>query len=205
MQKTVNLFFLTQIKDILGALRCPRQSTFAIEIDDSRAETRHAPLLDATFLAPASCFGCRARLNSFSFIWLNPPFDDSFAGQHSLSGDGAGRVQISDTQAALHKLPPFPSHTNSEVVALRATGTDPANCALYAPCTNLARSADTEWGRLDTVDSGDASKALVVSASQASGLITSESENEQLKLRGSSRIRTGDGGFAIHCRLAITI
>jgi hypothetical protein len=31
-------------------------------------------------LAPASFFGCRATRNSFSFIWLNPPFDDGYAG-----------------------------------------------------------------------------------------------------------------------------
>ena len=40
----------------------------------------HATLAEANVLAPASFFGCRASLNSFSFIWLNPPFDDSYGG-----------------------------------------------------------------------------------------------------------------------------
>src|SRR6202043_1380823 len=39
-----------------------------------------ATLPDTRVLAPANFFGCRANLNSFSFIWLNPPFDDSYGG-----------------------------------------------------------------------------------------------------------------------------
>ena len=43
-----------------------------------RRRSCHLP--EAHVLAPASFFGCRASLNSFSFIWLNPPFDDSYGG-----------------------------------------------------------------------------------------------------------------------------
>jgi hypothetical protein len=31
-------------------------------------------------LAPADCFGCRATWNSFSLVWVNPPFDESYGG-----------------------------------------------------------------------------------------------------------------------------
>ena len=54
--------------------------TFAIELDDSRAAALHAALPEARVLAPASFFGCRASFKSFSFIWLNPPFDHSYGG-----------------------------------------------------------------------------------------------------------------------------
>src|SRR5207302_9948674 len=62
-------------------LRCPQKKTFAIELDDSRAEELRSSLSDAQVLAPASFFGSRATYNSFSFIWLNPPFDGGYGGQ----------------------------------------------------------------------------------------------------------------------------
>jgi hypothetical protein len=68
---------IRQIGKLLG---CPPGSTFAIELDDSRAEKLRATIPDANLLGPASFFGCRASLNSFSFIWLNPPFDHSYGG-----------------------------------------------------------------------------------------------------------------------------
>ena len=55
--------------------------TFAIELDDGRADkVRAATLPEAHVLAPASFFGCRASFNSFSFIYLNPPFDHAYGG-----------------------------------------------------------------------------------------------------------------------------
>lgn len=68
------------IRQLGEALGCPEALTFAIELDDSRAEKLHTTLPESRVLAPASFFGCRASLNSFSFIWLNPPFDDGYAG-----------------------------------------------------------------------------------------------------------------------------
>ncbi len=66
-----------QLRELLG---CSPGLTFAIELDDGRAEVVRALLSGAQVLAPASFFGCRATLNSFSFIWLNPPFDDGYGG-----------------------------------------------------------------------------------------------------------------------------
>lgn len=68
---------LQQLGDLLG---CPPTLTYAIELDNSRADTLLASLPKAHRLAPADCFGCRATPNSFSFIWLNPPFDFSYGG-----------------------------------------------------------------------------------------------------------------------------
>lgn len=68
---------IRQLGELLG---CPLAMTYAIELDDSRAEALRAALPEAQVLAPANFFGCRASLNSFSFIWLNPPFDDSYGG-----------------------------------------------------------------------------------------------------------------------------
>jgi hypothetical protein len=69
---------IKQLGELLG---CPQTTTFAIELDDSRADKVRAALPEAHVLAPASFFGCRASLNSFSFIWLNPPFDYAYGGQ----------------------------------------------------------------------------------------------------------------------------
>ena len=68
---------IRQLAELLG---CPPERTFAIELDESRAEKVRATLPGATVLAPASFFGCRASLYSFSFVWLNPPFDHSYGG-----------------------------------------------------------------------------------------------------------------------------
>jgi Uncharacterised methyltransferase family (DUF6094) len=69
---------LSQLAETLG---CPASMTYAIELDDSRALELHSSLPEAHVLAPASFFGCRASFSSFSFIWLNPPFDDGYAGR----------------------------------------------------------------------------------------------------------------------------
>jgi len=48
-------------------------------------------------------------------------------------------------------------------------------------------------------DNDGAMGAVAVSALPQGDLIAPGSENERVILRGPSRIRTGDGGFAIHC------
>jgi hypothetical protein len=68
------------IRQLGDTLACPQTMTFAIELDEGRAETVKAILPQARVLAPASFFGCRASLNSFSFVWLNPPFDYAYGG-----------------------------------------------------------------------------------------------------------------------------
>lgn len=68
------------INQLAETLCCPPASTYAIELDDSRAEKLQATLPKANVLAPASFFGCRASLNRFSLIWLNPPFDHGYGG-----------------------------------------------------------------------------------------------------------------------------
>jgi hypothetical protein len=68
------------LRKLTELLNCPQSSSFAIELDESRAEILHATLPDANVLAPADFFGCRANRNSFSFIWLNPPFDHAYGG-----------------------------------------------------------------------------------------------------------------------------
>jgi hypothetical protein len=68
------------IRQLGERLGCPPDKTYAIELDEGRATTLRARLPEAPILAPASCFGCRASGRSFSFIWLNPPFDHSYGG-----------------------------------------------------------------------------------------------------------------------------
>lgn len=68
---------LHHFRDLLA---CSPNQVYAIELDDSRADDVHQELPDAQILAPADFFGCRASMNSFSLVWLNPPFDDSYGG-----------------------------------------------------------------------------------------------------------------------------
>lgn len=68
------------IRQLGESLGCPQSMIHAIELDDSRAEVIHTALPDAHVLAPADIFGCRVSYGSFSFIWLNPPFDYSYGG-----------------------------------------------------------------------------------------------------------------------------
>ena len=71
----------TAIRQLGELLGCQPMLTHAIELDDNRAEAIHAALPDAHVLAPADVFGCRVSCGSFSFIWLNPPFDYSYGGR----------------------------------------------------------------------------------------------------------------------------
>ncbi|MFO0804623.1 MAG: DUF6094 domain-containing protein [Gemmataceae bacterium] len=66
-----------QLRESLG---CPLPRTYALELDDSRANALQQKLIGARVLAPADFFACRATPGSFSFIWLNPPFDDAYGG-----------------------------------------------------------------------------------------------------------------------------
>ena len=68
---------INQLGEMLG---CQPTSIYAIELDDSRAEKVLTTLPKAHVLVPASCFGCRASMNSFSLTWLNPPFDHAYGG-----------------------------------------------------------------------------------------------------------------------------
>ena len=70
----------TAIRQLGELLRCPPTSIHAIEMDDRGLKAIRAALPEAHVLAPADFFGCRASFGSFSFIWLNPPFDYSYGG-----------------------------------------------------------------------------------------------------------------------------
>jgi hypothetical protein len=85
---------IKQLSDLLG---CPQSLIYAIELDDSRAVKVRDTFHEAQVLAPASFFGCRSSPNSFSMIYLNPPFDDNYAG---------GRMEIQFLQTATHWLMP---------------------------------------------------------------------------------------------------
>jgi hypothetical protein len=68
------------LRQLVDRLKCPPNMTFGIELDDGRAGQLRATLPEAHLLAPASFFGCHASMNSFSLVWLNPPFDYSYGG-----------------------------------------------------------------------------------------------------------------------------
>lgn len=68
------------IRQLGELLPCPNSTIFAVELDEGRSETLRRALPHGKVLAPASFFGVRASASSFSFVWLNPPFDYSYGG-----------------------------------------------------------------------------------------------------------------------------
>ena len=73
-------------------LNCPANQLFGIELDDSRADVLRTAIPTANILAPANFLGCRASSGSFPFIWLNPPFDEAYAGNRVENSRGKSRV-----------------------------------------------------------------------------------------------------------------
>lgn len=61
-------------------LGVPPEHLHAIELEDTRAAECHSRLAGSRVLGPCSMFGCHITGGVFSFIWLNPPFDDAIAG-----------------------------------------------------------------------------------------------------------------------------
>ncbi len=68
------------VRQLAALLGCPPAQTYAIELDEGRAEALRAALPEGRVLAPANFFGCRASFHGFSFVWLNPPFDHAYGG-----------------------------------------------------------------------------------------------------------------------------
>jgi Uncharacterised methyltransferase family (DUF6094) len=70
------------IKQIADGLRAASNATHVIELDEGRAAILRQTLPDAKVLAPASFMGCKATSQSFSFGWVNPPFDSETGAGH---------------------------------------------------------------------------------------------------------------------------
>jgi hypothetical protein len=68
------------VAQLAGLLGCDQANVHAIELDEGRAAKLHATLPQGHVLAPASAFGCGVTWGSLSMLWLNPPFDDEYAG-----------------------------------------------------------------------------------------------------------------------------
>jgi hypothetical protein len=86
------------INQLAGLLDCEMRDVYAVELDNSRADSLHT-LLDehgSRVLAPADYFGTSAPAKSFSFIWCNPPFDDEYG--------GGSRVEREFLEAATKQL-----------------------------------------------------------------------------------------------------
>jgi Uncharacterised methyltransferase family (DUF6094) len=71
----------TAIKQLADLLHCQPQNIYAVELAENRAETLKSALYeDSKVLAPASFFGIRASLRSFSCCYVNPPFMSAMSG-----------------------------------------------------------------------------------------------------------------------------
>ena len=116
----------------------------------------------------------------------------------------ARKPRLADTRAALDALPALPTNRpKAPAETLQATGTDGDGaknvCARFAqtdePGRNSVRLVDTTG-----MESTEAS--VGASGCGGDGLKPAETAGNQKRERGPSRIRTGDGGFAIHCLTA---
>jgi hypothetical protein len=115
-------------------------------------------------------------------------------------------VRLHDLAGSVKKLPsvlPTDDGPNRQAAVLRATGTEAPG--LSPVCTGFAQTNDPgcdqvrrgESSRIDDVDDG-----VVVNSCTGSELIPGETDCDGERGRGPSRIRTGDGGFAIRCLTA---
>lgn len=68
------------LEQLGNALGVPQDSLYAIELSQGRGSRVRERMPLANVLEPASVFGCQASFNSFSAIWLNPPYDDELGG-----------------------------------------------------------------------------------------------------------------------------
>ena len=68
------------IRQIADGLMAVSESVYVIELDEGRAAKLRQTLPHAKVLAPASFMGCKATSQSFSFAWVNPPFDTETGG-----------------------------------------------------------------------------------------------------------------------------
>ena len=116
----------------------------------------------------------------------------------------ARKPQLADTRAALDALPPLPTNRKeTPAESLQATGTDGKGseivCARFAQTSESGRNS---MRLVDTADQEAAGKTVDASSCGREGLNPRETERDRKRERGPSRIRTGDGGFAIRCLTA---
>jgi integrase len=115
-------------------------------------------------------------------------------------------VRLHDLAGSVEKLPSFmpaDKPLDKEARALRASGTD--EVGLSPVCAGFAQAADPGCDRLRPPESATPSGPPGdddASISETRGLVLDETDRDGLRARGPSRIRTGDGGFAIRCLTA---
>lgn len=68
------------IHQIADDLSVSSANVYAVELDEGRAVDVKERLAGANVLAPCSFFGASVTPQSFSFAWVNPPFDDEIGG-----------------------------------------------------------------------------------------------------------------------------
>jgi len=68
------------------------EDVYAIELDKSRAEVLKRRLPDSKVIAPADFFGVTCPSKSFSFAWVNPPFDSEIGGGSRVEGQFLDRA-----------------------------------------------------------------------------------------------------------------
>jgi integrase len=114
----------------------------------------------------------------------------------TLTMDCYSHIGLFDQSAALDKLPSLPASTEPQTERMRATGTDGA-CT--GACTKLAQEVDSGCEGVTLGERNEPGAGVVASSSNRRELRTHESDCEGVIEIGPSRIRTGDGGFAIRC------
>jgi len=60
--------------------QCDHRRVFGIELEPGRSATARTRLPTCQILAPANFLSCAVSPVAFSFVWLNPPFDDEIGG-----------------------------------------------------------------------------------------------------------------------------
>lgn len=80
------------LAQLAHALGCAPDNTWAVELEEERAQAVRANIPGVNAIAPASFFGTRIRSECFSLAYANPPFDDAIGGGGRLETDFLSRV-----------------------------------------------------------------------------------------------------------------
>ena len=114
-------------------------------------------------------------------------------------------VRLPDLAGGVEKLPGLLTHKSSPKASnpLKATGTQGAG--LSPVCTGFVQTGDTGrdgMGRIDKTMSPESVEERDANPDSGKDLGPDGTDRDEMGSRGPSRIRTGDGGFAIRCLTA---
>jgi Phage integrase family len=118
----------------------------------------------------------------------------------------ARKPRLADSRAALDALPALPTNRpEAPAEVLKATGTDGNIISGCARVAQTGESVSDSVRLVETTDTETPATSVGASGCGRGDLNPTETRRDRKRVRGPSRIRTGDGGFAIRCKTEKTL